>query len=70
MPTTDYDGEVPRFYARGRALAPDQLRWWIEAFAEHLPPDRPLDGLDLGSGTGRFTPALADAFGPVLGVEP
>jgi SAM-dependent methyltransferase len=29
-----------------------------------------LHGLDLGSGTGRFSPALADAFGPVLGVEP
>ena len=27
--------------------------------------------LDLGSGTGRFTPALADTFGgPVNGVEP
>jgi ubiquinone/menaquinone biosynthesis C-methylase UbiE len=26
--------------------------------------------MDLGSGTGRFTPALADAFGPVTGVEP
>jgi SAM-dependent methyltransferase len=30
----------------------------------------PLAGLDVGSGTGRFTPALARAFGPVTGVEP
>src|SRR5262249_22626050 len=31
---------------------------------------RPLVGLDVGSGTGRFTPALARTFGPVTGVEP
>ena len=30
----------------------------------------PLVGLDVGSGTGRFTPALARALGPVTGVEP
>ncbi|OPG08042.1 hypothetical protein B1L11_28940 [Microbispora sp. GKU 823] len=29
-----------------------------------------MAGLDVGSGTGRFTPALARAFGPVTGVEP
>jgi SAM-dependent methyltransferase len=61
---------VHRDYARGRALSPDNIRWWIAAFEEHLSTQRPLHGLDLGSGTGRFSPALADAFGPVLGVEP
>jgi len=35
-----------------------------------LPERRPLAGLDVGSGTGRFTPSLARAFGPVTGVEP
>jgi ubiquinone/menaquinone biosynthesis C-methylase UbiE len=40
-------------------------------FGAHLPGDRSLAGIDLGSGTGRFTPALADAFGgPIHGVEP
>ena len=35
------------------------------------PSRRSLAVLDLGSGTGRFTPALAEAFGgPVYGVEP
>ena len=30
-----------------------------------------INAIDLGSGTGRFTPALADTFGgPVYGVEP
>jgi SAM-dependent methyltransferase len=67
---TDYDGQIHRDYARGRALTADNIRLWMSAFADHLPPDRPLHGLDLGSGTGRFSPALADAFGPVLGVEP
>ncbi len=44
---------------------------WIETFAGYLPRRRPLTVLDLGSGTGRFSPALAGAFGgPVYGVEP
>src|SRR5437764_3931529 len=52
-------------------MSPDALQTWMEAFARHLPPTRPLTWLDLGSGTGRMTPALASAFGgPVHGVEP
>lgn len=44
---------------------------WMSAFSRHLPARRPLSLLDLGSGTGRFTPALAEVFGgPVTGVEP
>jgi ubiquinone/menaquinone biosynthesis C-methylase UbiE len=66
----DYDTQQYQTYARGRALRPEQMAQWIEAFAARLPARRPLDGLDLGSGTGRFTPALAAAFGPVTGVEP
>jgi ubiquinone/menaquinone biosynthesis C-methylase UbiE len=46
------------------------MQAWIGAFAAVLPERRPLAGLDVGSGTGRFTPALARAFGPVTGVEP
>ena len=67
---TDYEGQVHRDYSRGRALVPQVGAHWFRAFAESLPPQRPLHGLDLGSGTGRFSPALADAFGPVLAVEP
>jgi ubiquinone/menaquinone biosynthesis C-methylase UbiE len=70
MKLADYNAERFRHYARGRALAPGQLEAWIGAFAALLPERRPLAGLDVGSGTGRFTPALADAFGPVTGVEP
>jgi ubiquinone/menaquinone biosynthesis C-methylase UbiE len=70
MRRVDYDTEQYQDYARGRALAEQQLQAWISAFAAVLPERRPLTGLDVGSGTGRFTPALARAFGPVTGVEP
>nr|WP_062330225.1 class I SAM-dependent methyltransferase [Herbidospora sakaeratensis] len=70
MKRVDYDREQYRDYARGRALTERQRQVWISAFAAVLPDRRPLDGLDVGSGTGRFTPALAEEFGPVVGVDP
>ncbi|MFI2663064.1 class I SAM-dependent methyltransferase [Micromonospora carbonacea] len=70
MRRVDYDREQHRHYARGRALTAQQSRAWLSAFAAALPQRRPLAGLDVGSGTGRFTPLLASAFGPVTGVEP
>jgi ubiquinone/menaquinone biosynthesis C-methylase UbiE len=70
MTRIDYDAEHYRNYARGRALSERQMRVWIDAFAAVLPERRPLAGLDVGSGTGRYSPALAEAFGPVTGVEP
>jgi ubiquinone/menaquinone biosynthesis C-methylase UbiE len=67
----DYDARLHAVYSAGRQLSSDAVRTWIEAFARHLPETRPLIWLDLGSGTGRMTPALANAFGgPVYGVEP
>jgi ubiquinone/menaquinone biosynthesis C-methylase UbiE len=66
-----YDERQHAQYQRGRALPPDRLATWIDAFGTYAPSARPLAVLDLGSGTGRFAPALADAFrGPVYGVEP
>ncbi|GAA2124092.1 class I SAM-dependent methyltransferase [Actinomadura napierensis] len=70
MRRIDYDAEQYQDYSRGRAFTQQQLRTWLSAFAAALPEQRPLAGLDVGSGTGRFTPALAQAFGPVTGVEP
>jgi ubiquinone/menaquinone biosynthesis C-methylase UbiE len=70
MRSVDYDKELYQDYARGRALTEQQMQAWISAFAAQLPERRPLTGLDVGSGTGRFTPALGQAFGPATGVEP
>jgi ubiquinone/menaquinone biosynthesis C-methylase UbiE len=67
----DYDRVQHQTYAQGRALPAASIQRYMETYAAHLPARRPLVGVDLGSGTGRFTPALAEAFGgPIYGVEP
>ena len=67
----DYDQVQHEAYARARALRPSAIQDYMDVFAAHLPSRRPLTVIDLGSGSGRFTPALAEAFGgPVYGVEP
>ncbi|MGZ6039007.1 MAG: class I SAM-dependent methyltransferase [Phenylobacterium sp.] len=67
----DYDQVQHAAYAKGRALPAHAIQRYMDLFAERLPARRPLTFLDLGSGTGRFTPALAETFGgPVYGVEP
>ena len=71
MDKVDYDERLHAVYSAGRQMSPESLRTWMAAFARHLPETRPLTWLDLGSGTGRMTPALATAFGgPAHGVEP
>lgn len=71
LKTVDYDEQQHAVYAQGRALPAKSITAWMRAFAAHAPGRRPLTVLDLGSGTGRFTPALAETFGgPVHGVEP
>ena len=71
MEKVDYDDRQQLVYRQGRAVSNEVVGAWMQAFARHVPPQRPLSVLDLGSGTGRFTPALAEAFGgPVYGVEP
>ncbi|WP_433042190.1 methyltransferase domain-containing protein [Dactylosporangium sp. CS-033363] len=71
MEKVDYDARLHGVYAAGRQMSASAQRTWMDTFAAHLPATRPLVWLDLGSGTGRMTPALASAFGgPVYGVEP
>lgn len=71
MERVDYDRQQHDVYAEGRRISPGTVDTWMSTFARHLRPERPLTLLDLGSGTGRFTPALAETFGgPVHGVEP
>jgi ubiquinone/menaquinone biosynthesis C-methylase UbiE len=67
----DYDRVQHAAYAKARALPAQAIQRYMETFARRLPGRRPLTVIDLGSGTGRFTPALAEAFGgPAYGVEP
>lgn len=67
----DYDQVQHQTYAQARAMPPAAIQRWMDLFAAQLPARRPLLGVDLGSGVGRFTPALAEAFGgPIHGVEP
>ncbi|MGZ0146515.1 class I SAM-dependent methyltransferase [Kribbella sp. WER1] len=67
----DYDGRMSSVYVAGRRISPAEVARWTAAFAAYVPDRRPLDVLDLGSGTGRFTPGLAAEFGgQVYGVEP
>lgn len=67
----DYDERQHAVYSTGRALSAGMGRLWADEFARWAPPQRPLTVLDLGSGTGRYSPILADTFGgPVHGVEP
>lgn len=67
----DYNGRIGGAYVAGRAISAAEVGRWMSAFAAYLPERRPLDVLDLGSGTGRFTPGLAAEFrGQVYGVEP
>ena len=71
MENVDYDERQHLVYRRGRAVSDETVQARMRAFARHVPQRRPLSVLDLGSGTGRYTPALAEAFGgPVYGVEP
>jgi ubiquinone/menaquinone biosynthesis C-methylase UbiE len=67
-----YDERVSSAYDAAQRDEPRAtFAMWMERFAHHAGRRRPLSVLDLGSGTGKFSPALAEAFGgPVVGVEP
>jgi ubiquinone/menaquinone biosynthesis C-methylase UbiE len=67
----DFDDRLWRSYEQGRALPASAIAAWMDAVERHVRQERPLAVLDLGSGTGRFSPSLAERFGgPVFGVEP
>jgi ubiquinone/menaquinone biosynthesis C-methylase UbiE len=67
----NYDERLYQVYSDARAIGPEGLATWMAAFSRWLPERRALTILDMGSGTGRFSPALAESFGgPIYGVEP
>jgi ubiquinone/menaquinone biosynthesis C-methylase UbiE len=66
----DYERQAPHF-RKARGLSPAAAEVWRGVIQRHLMPLRPSVVLDLGSGTGRFSPLLADWLGAaVMGVEP
>jgi SAM-dependent methyltransferase len=68
MARIDYDKQADR-YDRGRELLPEARASWMLAARKHLIDTHRI--LDLGSGTGRFSAALAESFdADVIGVEP
>lgn len=68
MARVDYDKQS-KVYARGRELPPEAYATWTVVARRHIgEPDNPI--VDIGSGTGRFSGVLADAFGTVIAVEP
>jgi SAM-dependent methyltransferase len=68
MARVDYDAQAERYDA-GRTLPDEAIATWMVAARRHIPGAARI--LDLGSGTGRFSAALAEAFGAdVVGVEP
>jgi SAM-dependent methyltransferase len=67
----DYSGRMALVYGAGRSLPASVVAAWTDAAAGYV--DRDAAGMvcDLGSGTGRFSGALASRLGlPVVAVEP
>lgn len=66
-----YDHRLSSVYDEGQAHEPETFELWMQRFRRHAGEGGVKAILDLGSGTGRFDPALAEAFGSyVFGVEP
>jgi len=67
----DYDGVMATHYPKGRALTSHSADAWRTAILPFVPQTPGLTILDLGSGTGRFSTFLSEAFDArVIGVEP
>lgn len=71
MTKIDYNRRQHSRYHEGRALEESALDLWRMALRRFVGDRGGMTILDLGSGTGRFSPLLADAFdSQVVGVEP
>lgn len=68
----DYDdARVAATYRRARSLPPSAMAIWQAMLRELVPPAGVARVADIGCGTGRFVPCLAQAFGvPVVALDP
>jgi SAM-dependent methyltransferase len=72
MSVIDYDStDLPLRYDRARGLRPAVLTQWLDCVQHGVAGARIGTIVDLGCGTGRFTPGLRDRFaGKVIGIDP
>jgi SAM-dependent methyltransferase len=67
----DYNASISANYRAGRALSRESADAWRHAVEPFMPKTASLTILDLGAGTGRFSPLLAGFPGArVIAVEP
>ena len=72
MAAFNYDQtEIHRRYDKARSLSKETLDLWLGKLLQHIPQHEVNTIIDLGCGTGRFTPSLARCFAAtVIGVDP
>jgi ubiquinone/menaquinone biosynthesis C-methylase UbiE/mannose-6-phosphate isomerase-like protein (cupin superfamily) len=71
MTKSNFESDFYKQYAEARKLFPETEKVWMEAVRKLIGDKSALKILDLGSGTGRFAPLLADTFSAeVIGIEP
>jgi SAM-dependent methyltransferase len=67
----DYDSSISADYSEGRTLSLEAAAAWRTAVEPFIPRTPRPTILDLGAGTGRFAPVLADlSAARVIGIEP
>lgn len=71
MRLVDYDRTLHKTYEQGRTLSTDTVIQWMDVLSSYLSEQTCLRVLDIGSGTGRFSLPIAEAFSAwVIGIEP
>lgn len=71
MTFIDYDEHMYKTYQKARNLIPSTHHQWMKVILEFVNKKEGLTVLDIGCGTGRFSPLLADFLDAwVYGVEP
>lgn len=71
MQDINYNNLIYKTYEKARKLSPETFHQWMKVVLECIDRKRDITVLDIGCGTGRFSPLLADFLDArVFGVEP